>query len=122
MGRRGKGKEGQAIDAHHRDAQNCVHRARRPRAMDAKEAITLAKKYVQDVYKDEPIDKIGLEEIEFDEIHQTWLVTIGFVRLWAEGVTASFIPTSERIYKIINLTDDGTVRSMKNRQTDSAGV
>jgi len=48
--------------------------------MQVKEAISLAKQYVQDVLTDEKIDNIGLEEVEFDKKSGIWLITIGFSR------------------------------------------
>jgi len=50
--------------------------------MDVKEAIRLAKQYVTDLFIQEGIDQIGLEEVEFDDMNNTWLVTIGFSRPW----------------------------------------
>ena len=50
--------------------------------MNVREAVALAKKYITETFADEKISELGLEEIEFDEGSQTWLITIGFTRLW----------------------------------------
>ena len=44
--------------------------------MDVKEAVLTAKRYVADVFADEGIADIGLEEVEFDEASDVWMVTI----------------------------------------------
>jgi hypothetical protein len=48
--------------------------------MNNKEAIKIAKEYVLDVFGDEGIEDIGLEEITRDG--SRWLITIGFSRKW----------------------------------------
>lgn len=47
--------------------------------MDAKEVVQIAKEYIQNLYQDETIKNIGLEEITFDGTN-IWYVTIGFSR------------------------------------------
>lgn len=46
--------------------------------MNAKEAVSAAKAYVKDVFADEQIVDVGLEEVEFDEHSNCWLITVGF--------------------------------------------
>ncbi len=50
--------------------------------MDVKEAISLARDYVKEVFTEEQISAVGLEEVEFDESSDNWHVTIGFTRPW----------------------------------------
>ena len=38
--------------------------------MDAKQAVQIAKKHVAEIFSDEPIANVGLEEVEFDEIER----------------------------------------------------
>ena len=50
--------------------------------MEVKEAVLTAKRYVADVFADEVVTDVGLEEVEFDEESDVWVVTIGFSRPW----------------------------------------
>ena len=46
--------------------------------MDVKTASLMAKKYLIDLFEDEGISNVGLEEVEFDELSNSWRITIGF--------------------------------------------
>ncbi len=91
--------------------------------MDAKEAIAAAKKYVIDIYADEQVTNLGLEEIEHIQSAGHWIITLGFSRPWntprtrAQEVLENLGAVSplKRSYKVLTLTDDGTVLSMRNR-------
>ncbi len=90
--------------------------------MEVKEAVTLAKKYVRDVFAEEKIDNVGLEEVEFDEKRGIWSVTIGFSRPWEEASgtfgakLADFVPR-RRDHKVVRITDaDKKVTAVKNRE------
>ena len=85
--------------------------------MDVREAVALAKKYVTEVFVDEPISDLGLEEVEFDDSSQTWLVTIGFWRQWQNpGGIAALVPR-KRDYKVVRISDtDQKMISVKNRE------
>lgn len=48
--------------------------------MDVKDAVRLAKAYVREVFADENIMDVGLEETEFEESTDQWEITIGFRR------------------------------------------
>ena len=52
--------------------------------MDVKEAVAYAKRYVLELFADENVTNIGLEEVEFDDRVNEWCVTIGFSRPWDE--------------------------------------
>ncbi len=43
--------------------------------MDVKEAVATAKSYIQNLFGEEGIAELGLEEVEFEDIGD-WLVTI----------------------------------------------
>ena len=49
-------------------------------------------------------------------------ITLGFSRAWdkKQGVLADLSP-AERTYKVVMIDKDGLVRSVKNRETASAG-
>ena len=91
--------------------------------MQVKEAISLAKQYVRDVFAEEKIDNPALEEIEFDEKTGIWSVTIGFSRPWDEkagpfGVQLGALGPRRRDYKVVKIGDsDKRMISVKNRET-----
>ena len=86
--------------------------------MDAKEAVSTAKKYVQDMFSEERIVNLGLEEVEFDDSDRAWHVTLGFSRPWDEprSVLAGLGDVRpKRAYKVIRISDaSGKVISVKN--------
>ncbi|HEX3952712.1 MAG TPA: hypothetical protein VHW90_04005, partial [Stellaceae bacterium] len=74
--------------------------------MQIKEAVSLAKQYIREVFSEENIDHLGLEEIEYDDQSGTWLITVGFSRPWGEPGTIAaqmaaspFVPR-RRDYKV----------------------
>ena len=50
--------------------------------MDVKEATHIARDYITDVFADEEITQLGLEEVVQDQDTKEWRITIGFVRPW----------------------------------------
>ncbi len=86
--------------------------------MNMKEAVSAAKLCVRDLFADEKLGDIGLEEVAFEPEQRLWRVTIGFSRPWE--VTIGFLPVSGqgggRIYKVLSLAaDDGRVVSIRDR-------
>ena len=91
--------------------------------MEAKDAISIAKDYIADIYNDEGVFNIGLEEIEYND--GTWEVTIGFSRKWDRPPTNIFSNPGighvdhralARTYKIVEVNEyDKTVRGVRNR-------
>ena len=55
--------------------------------MDVKDAVRLAKAYVRDVFADENVSDVGLEETRFDESANRWTITIGFRRPYGRVTT-----------------------------------
>ena len=53
--------------------------------MDMKEAARAARKCIDDLFQDEEIAQIGLEEVEFDSKADDWKITIGFTRPWEQN-------------------------------------
>ena len=90
--------------------------------MDALEAIATAKKYLSEVFREEQISDVSLEETEY--FGDKWIVTFGFSRPWntprtrAQEVLENLGAVSplRRSQKTITMIDDGTVISMKDRQ------
>jgi hypothetical protein len=94
--------------------------------MDVKEAVELAKRHVFELFANEAIINLGLEEVEFDDTDGVWIVTIGFSRPWDRvsggvGLTALVqAQTVNRSYKVIRIQDlSRRVLSVKNRETKS---
>ncbi|MCY4212981.1 MAG: hypothetical protein OXF68_05075 [Gammaproteobacteria bacterium] len=89
--------------------------------MQAREAVEVAKKHVVELFEAEPIQEIGLEEIE---LHSgTWSVTIGFTRHWpvSSGVLKS-LGGAGRTYKIVSIDDEtGSVQSLRHREVSRDG-
>jgi hypothetical protein len=95
--------------------------------MDVKEAIAAAKHYVKDVYSEEQVTNLGLEEVEHIGLPTAgkWVITLGFSRPWntprtrAQEVLENLgaVSSLKRSYKVITIAEDGTVLSMKNRAT-----
>lgn len=91
-------------------------------AMDVKEAVKLAIKYVADLFEEEQIKNLGLEEVEFEEGTDSWHVTIGFSRPW-DNVSVGLMlrGTLSRSYKVVAINNStGVVLSVKNREVSTA--
>ena len=87
--------------------------------MDVKQAVKIAKTHVTDLFADEEIEDIGLEEVEFDESVGMWIVTIGFSRPWDRKTTLNVAlgeGRPSRSYKVLQIADtDGRVLSLRDR-------
>ena len=89
--------------------------------MDVHGAVSTAKIYLSNLYKDENLTNIGLEEVEFDDNDNEWRVTIGFSRPWdtpnnALGVIMAPRASAQRAYKLVTVNDStGKATSIKNR-------
>ena len=95
--------------------------------MDAKEAVKTAKEYVADLFEDESIENLGLEEIVFKDGTGTWKVTVGFNRPWDQvknladvmsAASAGEIPQwKRRSFKVVHIKDrTGKVLSVTHRE------
>ena len=93
--------------------------------MYVKEAVERAKVHIQDLFGDEGVHNVGLEEVEFDDASKTWIVTIGFSRPWDEPANslvsiARQMALPSRSYKVVRIDDrTGEVQSVRNRETKS---
>ena len=95
--------------------------------MDVRDAVRLAKKYVVEVFDDDDISNVGLEEVDFDHRSDVWKITVGFhrptglldpVNVVVPGLSKG-IPV-RRVYKIVNIDDtSGRVLSLKHRILES---
>ena len=89
--------------------------------MDAKEAIREAKGLVEELYADEDIAEIRLEELEFEDSTDSWLVTLGLLRpARGRDERHSLLgpePLLKRTYKIVKIPNDQHAKkSMKIRE------
>ena len=93
--------------------------------MNVKEAAKLAKDYVADLFAEEGINNVGLEEIELGDDRQFWEVTIGFSRPWDHGGLATVTLGQKglrRSYKVLRIDNtNGNVASVKDRILREAG-
>lgn len=92
--------------------------------MDVKAAVKLAKEHVLDLFADENITNLGLEEVELNNDAQEWVVTLGFSRPWDEprNTLASLAESNlpRRSYKIVRIYDQSEMVScIKNREVPS---
>lgn len=89
--------------------------------MDVKEAVARAKSYIVELFSDEKLSNVGLEEVELDAQGNEWIVTIGFSRPW-DVVRNTFTAlggdvSPRRSYKVVRIANtSGQISSVKNRE------
>ena len=95
-------------------------------AIDVKEAALIARNYITDLFSDEKITNVGLEEVKFDIDTDTWKITLGFSRPW-DHVNNSLVAKMggsihpDRSYKVVHINDDdGAVISLTDRLLDDS--
>ena len=77
--------------------------------MEVQEAVRAAKAHVTELFEDEEIMNVGLEEVEFKN---GWRITIGFSRPWDRTI----LTAPGRSYKVVRLNDKtGRVVSVTDR-------
>lgn len=104
-----------------RAALPAMARALEAREVDVKLATKTAKEYVVDLFADEQIDHVGLEEVRFDQSSDVWEITIGFSRPWDRGPLKILPDPAQRSYKVVRINDtDGRVMSVVHRALTTA--
>ena len=86
--------------------------------MDVKQAVRTAKEHVAEIFSDESIRNVGLEEVEFDEVDRVWAITVGFSRFWGSpgDIFRALDGGTARTFKIVRVEDaSGRVQSVKHR-------
>lgn len=97
--------------------------------LEVKDAVRLAKQYIADLFADEKIADLGLEEVTYNDQDHAWEITIGFSRPWqkvsvldlaAQPFTyARGNPNTRREYKVVKIRDDDSrVTAFKIREVD----
>ena len=82
--------------------------------MNVKKAVAIAKEHIEELFGEENILNLGLEEVELDE-EGFWRITIGFSRPWNRNVGSALSRENSRSYKIVLLRDlDGEILSVKD--------
>ena len=89
--------------------------------MEVKEAVRTAKAHVTELFADENIREVGLEEVNFDPVNNRWKITIGFSRHW-DSVHKSNLAAAladrrpARSYKVVVINDEtGQADSLTDR-------
>ena len=87
--------------------------------MEVTKAVLAAKDYVHEIFDDEGIMNVGLEEVQSKG--RTWKITIGFSRPWDRNVGPILGGNTGRTYKDIEIRDeDGRILSVKDRNLRNA--
>ena len=86
--------------------------------MDAKEAAKVSREYVTDLFSDEDISDVLLEEVALDDRTGDWRITIGFNRAGGHerGSLGDRLGLKgDRCYKVVRMNRDGRVKSVTDR-------
>ena len=89
--------------------------------MEVKEAAQVAKATVASLFEDQQISNILLEEVDFEELPETWSITVGFFRqseVDSQSIAGAISPLigRRRSFKVVRIRDrDGHVLSVKHR-------
>ena len=99
--------------------------------MNVQDAVRLAKDYVTDVFIEEQITNVGLEEVEFNESRNCWEITIGFSRPWDYQTRSLFEQEEDpfkmqrrprtRSFKVVNI-DAGKAKVLSIKNRDVTGM
>lgn len=93
--------------------------------MELKDAVKTAKSIIIDLFADEDIDQVGLEEVVYSPTSETWKVTIGFRRPWTKRTTGGLLSggssgVAARWYKQVELSQGGELRAVTDRELSAA--
>ena len=87
--------------------------------MEVKEAVKTAKEYIIDLFGDEAITGVGLEEVDLDMGSSDWRITIGFYRPLSQRGTLTTVFGKQheaRSYKVVSINKhSGNVSSVTDR-------
>ncbi len=87
--------------------------------MNVKEAVRAANKYITELFADEEVQDLGLEEAVFDETANAWKITIGFSRPWERRSLAANLGGRDwknRSFKVVEINDHtGEIVGMTHR-------
>ena len=90
--------------------------------MDVKQAVAAAKQHIAELFANEGVADLGLEEVDYDDAREEWRITVGFARRWDLMRSIRLIdPAPRRTYKIVVIDQTGKALSVKNRESTYAG-
>ena len=92
--------------------------------MDVREAVKKAREHILEMFADENVSNVGLEEVDWegDPTERIWRITIGFSRPWDEprntlAAVARLLP--RRTYKVVRIDKVGQLISITSRDVVS---
>ena len=86
-------------------------------ALDVKGAVATALTYLKDLYSDEQLKNIRLEEVWLSDDEKYWYITIGYDSPISARDPLAALRQPEREYKVFKVrVEDGRVIEMKIRQ------
>ena len=86
-------------------------------ALDVKGAVATALAYLKDLYSDEQLENIRLEEVWLSDDEKYWYITIGYDSPSSARDPLAALRPPEREYKLFKVrVEDGRVIEMKMRQ------
>lgn len=87
--------------------------------MEVKQAVQTAKEYIIDLFGDEAITGVGLEEVDLDMESNNWKITIGFYRPLSHRGTLTTVFGKQheaRSYKVVSIDkQSGRVSAVTDR-------
>ena len=89
--------------------------------VSAREAVNNAEGFLRNVYANQALHDLRIEEIERSEDDSHWLVTLSFlIRVDVKDDSLNSLAKSilgssglDRVYKLLRVTNDGDVQSMR---------
>ena len=87
--------------------------------MEPIDAVKTAKQYLSNIFADEQIAALGLEELTYDYDHDHWLATIGFARTEFRNLLPTTVAAAvyrDRVDKVVHIDPaDGSVNGVTDR-------
>ena len=90
--------------------------------MDVKEAARTARGHILDLFADEDIGNVCLEEAEFDDLSNAWNITVSFTRPSSGSSTFRNVGSDlagtklRRSFKIVVISNsNGSIKSVRHR-------
>lgn len=91
-----------------------------PETIDVKQAVRLAEQYLAAFYEGKDFRNIRLEEVEWLEQENTWLITLGFDAPVRDSLAAA-LGQRRREFKVFEIDAlSGQFRAMRMRHPDHA--
>lgn len=89
--------------------------------MEVKQVVAMAVDHIRELFEHEQLSNLGLEEIDFDDRDNEWVVTVGFSRPWDYPKVSALSELTakpaqpKRSFKVVRVADDKEkVLSVKN--------